>query len=209
EVVIARRPRSEPLHMAVDSTGLKVFGEGEGKVRKHGYTKRRTWAASSTLGWTKRPRRCLAVLLTSAGVGDSQVLPELVEQAEGPIEQVSGDGAYDTRESYRAIVSYGARPVIPPRANAKPWSEQSGHPEAPARNAALAAITEGGEKQWKHDNGYHRRSLAETARLRIKTLFGPTLKARSFPSQVAEAYVRCAALNRRTGMGMPESHAMA
>jgi hypothetical protein len=57
EVVIARRPRSGPLHMVVDSTGLKIFGEGEWKVRKHGYTKRRTWAASSTLEWTKRPRR--------------------------------------------------------------------------------------------------------------------------------------------------------
>jgi hypothetical protein len=151
----------------------------------------------------------MAVLLTSAGVGDSQVLPELVEQAGGPIEQISGDGAYDTRESYRAIVSCGARPVIPPRANAKPWTEQPGHPEALARNVALAAITERGETQWKRDNGYHRRSLAETAMFRIKTLFGPTLKARSFPSQVAEAYVRCAVLNRMTGRGMPESHAMA
>ncbi len=33
----------EPLHAAFDSTGLKIFGEGEWKVRQHGYSKRRTW----------------------------------------------------------------------------------------------------------------------------------------------------------------------
>ena len=37
------RKAAGPLHLVLDSTGLKVFGEGEWKVRQHGYTKRRTW----------------------------------------------------------------------------------------------------------------------------------------------------------------------
>ena len=32
-----------PLNLALDSTGLKVYGEGEWKVRQHGVGKRRTW----------------------------------------------------------------------------------------------------------------------------------------------------------------------
>ena len=37
-VVIPYRPRSGPLHLVIDSTGLKVLGEGEWKVRKHAPT---------------------------------------------------------------------------------------------------------------------------------------------------------------------------
>jgi len=40
-VQIPRRPRSGPVPIVVDSTGLKVFGEGEWKVRQHGIGKRR------------------------------------------------------------------------------------------------------------------------------------------------------------------------
>ena len=43
EVTLPRRKNNEALHMVVDSTGVKVFGEGEWKVRQHGYSKRRTW----------------------------------------------------------------------------------------------------------------------------------------------------------------------
>lgn len=39
----SHRKLSEPLHIMVDSTGLKIFGEGEWKVRQHGYTKRGDW----------------------------------------------------------------------------------------------------------------------------------------------------------------------
>ena len=35
--------RNDRLHVVVDATGLKVYGEGEWKVRIHGYCKRRTW----------------------------------------------------------------------------------------------------------------------------------------------------------------------
>ncbi|KAF1015324.1 MAG: IS5 family transposase ISBam3 [Burkholderia gladioli] len=34
---------NEPIHLDVDSTGLKVYGEGEWKVRQHAYPKQRTW----------------------------------------------------------------------------------------------------------------------------------------------------------------------
>ena len=41
-VDLARKSRG-PLHLVLGSTGRKVYGEGEWKVRKHGYSRRRTW----------------------------------------------------------------------------------------------------------------------------------------------------------------------
>ncbi len=35
--------RGEIAHLVIDSTGLKVFGEGEWKVKKHGKERRRIW----------------------------------------------------------------------------------------------------------------------------------------------------------------------
>src|SRR4029453_18877154 len=39
----ARLTPGEPVHLVVDTTGLKVYGEGEWKVRQHGWTRRRRW----------------------------------------------------------------------------------------------------------------------------------------------------------------------
>ena len=41
-VQIPRRQRAEPIHEVVGSTGLKIDGEGEWKVRQHGAGKRWT-----------------------------------------------------------------------------------------------------------------------------------------------------------------------
>ena len=36
EVILPRQAKDKPLHILVDATGLKVYGEGEWKVRQHG-----------------------------------------------------------------------------------------------------------------------------------------------------------------------------
>ena len=43
EVDLPVKPTGQPIHLVVDSTGLKVYGESEWKVRQHGWTQRRTW----------------------------------------------------------------------------------------------------------------------------------------------------------------------
>ena len=43
QVDLAAPKRQGGLYLVIDSTGLKVYGEGEWKVRKHGYSKRRSW----------------------------------------------------------------------------------------------------------------------------------------------------------------------
>jgi len=50
------------------------------------------------------------------------------------------------------------------------------------------------------------RSLAETTMFRFKTIFGDRLSARLLETQATQASICCAALNRMTHLGMPESY---
>jgi hypothetical protein len=197
-VVIPYRTHVEPLHVVIDSTGLKVYGEGEWKVRQHGVSKRRTWIKVH-LAVDAAILEIVGVEVTTTEWADCEVFEGLVDQIEGIIEQISLDGAYDTREVYAATSKRGARLVVPPRDNAVPWED--GHP----RNEAITSIAEQGMKNWKKSTGYHQRSLAENAMYRLKQLFGDRLAARIFETQVTEVHVRIAAMNIMTALGMPVS----
>ena len=207
EVVLPRRQKNEPLHMVVDSTGVKVFGEGEWKVRQHGYTKRRTWRKLH-LGADESTGEIVAAVVTANNVADSQVLEEMLEQVEEEIEQVSGDGSYDKRNCYEAIGKRKARAAIPPQRNAKIWQHGNSKQERLIRDENLRRIRQVGRKAWKHEVGYHRRSLAETQMYRVKTIFGDRVSARQFAGQATQVLVRCAALNQMTHLGMPDSYAV-
>ena len=88
--------------MVVDSTGVKVFGEGEGKVRQHGYPRRRTWRKIHG-GVDEASGAIEAAVVTTNDYHESQLLPDLVDQVDEAIAQVSGDGAYDRRRCYAAM----------------------------------------------------------------------------------------------------------
>jgi IS5 family transposase len=208
EVELPRRQRSEPLHLVVDSTGIKVYGEGEWKVRQHGYTKRRTWRKLH-LGVDEATHEFVAVVISTNSFKDSQLLPDLLEQVEDALAQVSADGAYDSRTCYDAIRERKARAAIPPQKRARIWQHGNTKAERHVRDENLRAIRRKGRRQWKRASGYHRRSLAETAVFRVKTIFGERVSARSFEGQAAQLLVRCAALNRMTHLGMPDSYEVA
>lgn len=194
----------ERIHMVLDSTGLKVYGEGEWKVRQHGYSKRRTWRKLH-LGVDEATGEIEAELLTEAGVDDAEVTEELLEQTCAEIEQMSGDGAYDKEKVYQAAAAKRVRKItIPPRRDAVLWEEMVSQPHP--RNENLRRIGEIGRDKWKEESGYHRRSLAETAMFRFKTIFGDHLCARESKRQKTEARIKCAALNRMTRLGMPDSY---
>jgi IS5 family transposase len=204
-VEISRSPRQGAIHIVVDSTGLKVFGEGEWKVRQHGWSKRRTWRKLH-LAINSANGEILAAAVTTNSVSDGEILPNLLSQIPDPISQVSADGAYDTEGCYHRIGERGARAAIPPRRGARIWQHGNTRKPPLARDENLRAIRHGGRKRWKQEIGYHRRSLAENAMFRIKTLFGSGLNARRFESQTTEALIRCHALNRMTRLGMPDSY---
>ena len=200
------------LHLVVDSTGCKIYGEGEWKVRQHGCAKRHTWRKLH-LGVDAASGEILAALLTTNAVADGQVLGDLLEQVMAPLAQVSGDGGYDQRPCYATLQErqqaqdYPLKVTIPPRRGAHIW--QHGNCQGPplARDANVRRIRQVGRAQWKRESGYHRRSLAETTMFRYKQLFGATLRARGFEAQAIQAFIRCAALNRMTSLGMPDSYA--
>jgi hypothetical protein len=204
EVSIARTASSGARHLVVDSTGLKVVGEGEWKVRQHGYSQRRTWRKRQ-VAVDEATQASVATLTTPHAVGDGEVLPDVLDQVPEPIDPVSADGRYDSRTCHEAIAQRQARVAIPPRENAQPWAANPDGRVHP-RTALLEGIGQVGLAQWKKESAYHRRSLAETAIFRLKTRFGAQLQARGFDAQVAEAYIRCAALNTMTRLGMPDSY---
>ena len=204
EVVLPRKSKDEPLHAVFDSTGLKVFGEGEWKVRAHGYQKRRTWRKLH-LGIDAQTGEIIAQVATTNNLSDKEVLPDLLEQISELIKQVTTDGGYDYVSCYEAIAERKAQAVIPPRRTGRL------HPEDErfrARDKNLRLIRKVGRKRWKKRVKYHRRSLVETAIIRVKSIFGDRISARTFQNQATEKFVRCAALNRMTHLGMPDSYAI-
>ena len=194
-----------PLHLVVDGTGLKVFGDGEWKARQHGVSKRRVWrkvhlAVDQGTGYIR------AAATTTNSVSDGQMLPGLLGQVEQAICQVSADGGYDRRTCYEAIAGRGARAAIPPRRGARIWQHGNSKQERLARDENLRRIRAVGRARWKQESGYHRRSLAETAMFRLKTIFGASLRARSEDAQNTETMLRLNALNQMTALGMPDAY---
>ncbi|SHM62475.1 Transposase DDE domain-containing protein [Paracoccus solventivorans] len=200
-VNIPYRGSTGPLHLLIDSTGIKVEGEGEWHARKHGGPKRRVWRKIH-LGIDEQTLEVRAVEITGSHIGDAPVLPDLLGQipADEQIGSVTADGAYDTRKCHDAIADRGAHAVIPPRKNAKPWKTLTAG--AAARNEALRAAKYLGRALWRRWSGYHRRSRAET-KMHCMKLLGQRLMARDFDRQVAEVQIRIAVMNGYTALGIP------
>lgn len=197
----------EPLHLVVDGTGLKVFGDGEWKVRQHGTSKRRTWRKVH-LAVDQKTGMIRAAATTTNSISDGQMLPALLEQITQAVCQVSADGGYDQRTCYEAIAERKAKAAIPPRRGAKIWQHGNCKKEPLARDENLRRIRQVGRAKWKRESGYHRRSLAETAMFRLKILFGNTLRAKSEAAQDTETMLRLDALNKMIALGMPQSYAI-
>ena len=198
------RNAGEAVHLLLDSTGLKLFGEGEWKVRKYGYAKRRSWR-KVPLGMDAGTGQVCAVLMTHKDVIDANVVPELLAQIPQAtkIEVVIGDGAYDTMAARAVIAGCGALAVIPPVEGAVHWpASQAGAPE---RNETIEHIARNGKQDWKNKSGDHRRSLVENLMYRFKTLTGDKLWARNVKVQDAEVAVRVGIVNRMLVLARPKS----
>lgn len=204
-VKLSRQPAAEPCHLVVDSTGIKVYGEGEWKQRKHGKSKRRTWLKLH-LGIDEATGEILAGEVTPNSVGDSQVVDELLDNIKEDIGQFSGDGAYDRVYVYDYVDERGAVATIPPRKGAKIWFHGNRKGPKHQRDENLRRIRQIGRAAWKKESGYHRRSLSETGMYRIKAIFTGEVYARKIETQRTELMIECKALNKMTKLGMPDSY---
>ena len=204
------KKQSSTLHIVVDSTGLKIYGEGEWKTRKHGISKRRTWR-SLHLAVNPKDGQIEAVVLGEAGLVDADAVEPMLEQIAQEIESFCADGAYDKRKVYQKVRDHSpdSQMNIPPQKNARIW--QHGNCKAPPhpRDENLRYIRKHGRSAWKRDSGYHKRSLSETAMFRMKAIFGSKLSARLLETQSSQAQIRARALNIMTHLGMPDSYQVA
>ena len=81
-------------HIIFDSTGLKVYGEGEWKVRTHGKSKRRTWRKFH-IGIDAETQDIVCCKLTKNNKGDAEIAERMLKSLPCKIESARGDGAYD------------------------------------------------------------------------------------------------------------------
>lgn len=203
DISLAVANRKGDIDIVVDSTGLKVFGEGEWKMRTHGKSKRRTWRKLH-LSVNPDTREIVAEVLTPNSCHDADAVPEMLEQVEQPVKKFHGDGSYDKWKVYNGLETQGIAPVIPPQHNAKIKQHGNSAAEPLPRDEAIRGIRRMGRSGWKEEVGYHRRSLAETTMYRVKQTFGGHLKNRAFENQHTEARLRCKIINRFTHLGLPQ-----
>jgi hypothetical protein len=191
--------RAEPLHLLVDSTGLKIYGEGEWLDQKHAIRSRRRWRKLH-LGMDAVTHEIVAVELTPDDVGDVSEIPDLLDQIDADVASLTADGAYDGEAVYDAVAARhpGAAIIIPPRATAVPSQTT-----ATQRDQHIAKIAKHGRTGWQCRSGYNRRSLVETGMYRYKIIVGRRLHVRILPNQRTESKIGCNVLNRMTGLGMP------
>ncbi len=97
--------------LVIDSTGLKVFGEGEWKVRKHGAEKRRVWRKLH-LAVGPVSHDIVAAEVSLENVHDAEVLPTLLNPFRCKLGHVYADGAYDSKASHQLISRKGATVVV-------------------------------------------------------------------------------------------------
>ena len=208
ETLEVLRPRSDsdaaPVHLLVDSTGLKLCGPGEWLIEEHGTRRRRSWRKLH-VGVDADTGRIVASELTPHDVDDGSQVGPLLDQATGPVVSFTGDGAYDRTDVYGAVIERhpDALIIVPPRSGAVPSETVETAPTQ--RDQHLQLIAEHGRMGWQKASGYNRRALVEATIGRFKRVIGDGLRSRTDQRQATEMTVAVAVLNRMLELGRPKS----
>jgi hypothetical protein len=179
---------SGPMHLLVDSTGLRLCGPGEWLAEKHGTKRRRGWRVLH-LATDADTGRIVASVLTDKDADDGSQVGPLLDQVDGPVASVTGDGAYDRDDVYAEVAARhpAAAVVVPPRANAVPSEAAEITPTQ--RDAHLRCIVERGRLGWQKASGYNWRALVECDISRWKRVLGDGLRSQTEGRQATEVMV--------------------
>jgi len=193
---------AEPVHLLVDSTGLKLCGAGEWLVEKHGTRTRRSWRKLH-LGMDADTGRIVASALTGHDADDGAQADPLLDQVGEAVASSTGDGGYDQDRVYAGIAERHpeAAVIVPPRAPAVP--SDTAETEPTQRDRHLRRIAEHGRMGWQERSGYDRRSRAEAAVARWKRVIGDGLRSRTDERRTTEVAVAAHALDRMLELGRP------
>src|SRR5918998_1734470 len=199
------RPKagSAPVHLLVDSTGLRLCGAGEWLAEKHGTKRRRAWRVLH-LATDADTGRIVASVLTDKDADDGSQVAPLLDRIEGAVASVTGDGAYDRDDVYAEVAARHpeAAVVVPPRANAVPSEAAETAPTQ--RDRHLRCIAERGRLGWQKASGYNWRALVESDISRWKRVVGDGLRFQTNGRQATEVAIAANVLNRMLEPGRPE-----
>ena len=204
ETLEVPRPRHgrEPVHLLVDSTGLKLCGPGEWRIEKHGSRTRRSWKKLH-LATDADTGRIVASVLTGHDGDDGSQLGPLLDQVDGPVASVTADGAFDRDDVYAEVAARHpeAAVVVPPRSGAVPSDTAETAPTQ--RDRHIEAVAEHGRMGWQKASGCNWRALVEADIARFKRVIGDELRSRTDGRQATEVAIAAAALNRMLDLGRP------
>jgi hypothetical protein len=191
-----------PLHLLVDSTGLKLGGAGEWLVEKHGSSRRRSWRKLH-IGIDAASGEIVAVELTNKEVDDAERIGGLLDQIADPIASFTADGAYDQDRVYETVAEHApdAVVIVPPRATAVPGASAGTAPTQ--RDRHIRDIAEHGRMGWQKSSGYNLRAKVEASIGRYKRVIGDGLRSRTTETEATEVAIAAAALNRMLEFGRP------
>ena len=196
------RPRrdSEPLHLLVDSTGLKLCGAGEWLIEKHGTRTRRSWR-KLRIGLDADIGQIVAAALTAKKVDDGSEVGPLLDQVAASVASFTGDGVYDQEGVSLAVAERypEAAIIVPPRSTAVPSETAETAPTQ--RDGHLRIIAEHGRAAWQKASSYTKRARAEAAIGRFKQVIGDELRSRTEQRRATEVDVAVYTLNRMLDLG--------
>ncbi len=198
-----RRTGGGPVHLLVDSTGLKLCGPGEWLAEKHGTKRRRSWKKLH-LATDADTGHIVASALTDKDADDGSQVGPLLEQVDGPVASFTADGAFDRDDVYAEIAARhpDAAVIVPPRSSAVLSDTDSTAPTR--RDRHIQAIAERGRMGWQKASGYNLRALVEADIARFKRVTGDGLRSRTDGRRAAEVAIAVGALNRMLDLGRPE-----
>jgi hypothetical protein len=197
-----RRGDGEPVHLLVDSTGLKLCGAGEWLVEKHGTRTRRSWRKMH-FGVDADTGRIVAATLTDRDVDDASQVGPLLDQVMGSVASFTGDGAYDQEGVYAGVGERhpDAAVVVPPRSTAVPSDTAETAPTQRDRHIQLIAET--GRMGWQTAAGYNIRARIEATMGRFKQVIGDGLRSRTDQRRATEVNVAVPCAQPHAGVGTP------
>jgi Transposase DDE domain len=197
-----RRAGTGPLHLLVDSTGLKLGGAGEWLVEKHGTSRRRSWRKLH-IGVDAASGEIVAVEVTRRDIDDAAMAGALLDQIADPVASFTADGSYDQDQVSQAVAERhpGAAVIVPPRADAVASALAETTPSQ--RDRHLRMIAKRGRMTWQKASGYNLRAKVEASIGRYKHVIGDALRSRTDQTEATEVAVAAFALNQMLALGRP------